>query len=63
VTHSDGYPLHPVTVDALVVGMGERYDLLVDLQEEVFPLVGVAEGKHGHARALPRAGRGRRHPP
>jgi FtsP/CotA-like multicopper oxidase with cupredoxin domain len=58
VTHSDGYPLDPVTVDTLVMGMGERYDLLVDLQEGVFPLVAVAEGKRGQARGLLRAGRG-----
>ena len=58
VTHSDGHPLHPVTVDALVVGMGERYDLLVDLHEGVFPLVAMAEGKRGQARGLLRAGRG-----
>jgi len=58
VTHSDGYPLDPVTVDALLMAMGERYDLLVDLQEGVFPLVAVAEGKRGQARGLLRAGRG-----
>jgi FtsP/CotA-like multicopper oxidase with cupredoxin domain len=58
VTHSDGYPLDPVTVDALVLAMGERYDLLVDLQEGVYPLVAVAEGKRGQARGLLRTGRG-----
>ena len=30
VTHSDGMPVEPVTVDALRLGMGERYDVLVD---------------------------------
>lgn len=30
VTHTDGRPIEPVTVDALVIGMGERYDVLVD---------------------------------
>ena len=29
VTHADGRPVEPVGVDALVIGMGERYDLLV----------------------------------
>jgi len=58
VTHSDGYPLDPVTVDALVVGMGERYDLLIDLQAGVYPLVAMVEGKRGQARGLLRAGRG-----
>jgi FtsP/CotA-like multicopper oxidase with cupredoxin domain len=50
VTHSDGFPVEPVTVDTLHVGSGERYDLLVTLGDGAFPLVAVAEG-HG-AQAL-----------
>lgn len=45
VTHSDGFPVAPVTVDTLILGMGERYDLLIDTAEGVFPIVAVAEGK------------------
>lgn len=30
VTHADGQPLQPVEVDALVVGMGERYDVVIE---------------------------------
>jgi len=30
VTHTDGRPVEPVTVDALIIGMGERYDVLVE---------------------------------
>lgn len=30
VTHADGQPVRPVEVDTLVIGMGERYDVLVD---------------------------------
>lgn len=30
VTHTDGRPVKPVTVDALVIGMGERYDVIVE---------------------------------
>ncbi len=30
VTHTDGQPVEPVTVDALVLGMGERYDVVVE---------------------------------
>lgn len=30
VTHTDGRPVVPVTVDALVVGVGERYDALLE---------------------------------
>jgi FtsP/CotA-like multicopper oxidase with cupredoxin domain len=29
VTHSDGQPIQPVTVDTLPIGMGERYDVVV----------------------------------
>ncbi|MGH9251772.1 MAG: multicopper oxidase family protein, partial [Acidimicrobiales bacterium] len=31
VTHSDGFPVRPVEVDALLVAMGERYDVIVTL--------------------------------
>src|SRR4029453_281242 len=27
VTHTDGYPVAPARADALLIGMGERYDL------------------------------------
>jgi len=29
VTHTDGRPVEPVTVDSLIIGMGERYDVVV----------------------------------
>lgn len=54
VTHSDGFPVTPTAVDTLVLGSGERYDVLVSLGDGVFPLVASAEGKQGHARALVR---------
>lgn len=50
VTHTDGYPVEPVTVDTLHIASGERYDLLVTLDDGAFPLSAVAEG-HG-AQAL-----------
>jgi len=59
ITHSDGYRVIPVTTDALIIGMGERFDVEVTLSDGVFPLVAVAEGKTGHARALIRTGSGR----
>jgi FtsP/CotA-like multicopper oxidase with cupredoxin domain len=58
VTHSDGYPVRPVTVDTLVVAMGERYDLDVRLGDGAFPLVALPEGKKGHARAIVRTASG-----
>lgn len=50
VTHTDGFPVEPVTVDTLHIASGERYDLLVTLGDGAFPLSAVAEG-HG-AQAL-----------
>jgi len=58
VTHSDGFPVEPVTTDALLIGMGERYDVIVDLADGVFPLVASAEGKSGAALAVVRTGGG-----
>jgi FtsP/CotA-like multicopper oxidase with cupredoxin domain len=58
VTHSDGFPVLPVTVDTLVVAMGERYDLEVRLGDGAFPLVAAAEGKDGQARAIVRTAGG-----
>jgi FtsP/CotA-like multicopper oxidase with cupredoxin domain len=58
VTHSDGYPVEHMDTDAVLVGMGERYDALVTLQGGVFPLVALAEGKSGSAFALVRTGQG-----
>ena len=58
VTHSDGFPVMPVEGDALLIGMGERYDLEVSMREGVTPVVAIAEGKGGRARLLIRAGTG-----
>lgn len=58
VTHTDGFPVEPVETDALLVGMGERYDALVTLDDGVFPLVALAEGKDGAALGLIRTGPG-----
>ena len=56
VTHTDGFPVVPVEVDALLIGMGERYDVLVTAADGVFPLTALAEGKNA-ARARPAAHR------
>ncbi len=58
VTHSDGYPVEPVTAGAVRVGMGERYDVIVALGDGVFPLVAEPSGKAGLARAVIRTGGG-----
>ncbi|MCV7351605.1 multicopper oxidase family protein [Mycobacterium parmense] len=58
VTHTDGFPVAPTTVDALLIGMGERYDVIVTAGDGVFPLVALAEGKNALARALLSTGAG-----
>ncbi|OBF46412.1 oxidase [Mycobacterium sp. 852002-50816_SCH5313054-b] len=58
VTHTDGYPVVPTEVDALLIGMAERYDVIVTAADGVFPLVALAEGKDDLARALLSTGTG-----
>jgi FtsP/CotA-like multicopper oxidase with cupredoxin domain len=52
VVHADGYPVQPASTDAVLIGMGERYDVIVTLGDGAFPLVAVAEGKHASALAV-----------
>lgn len=64
VTHTDGFPVEPVAVDALIIGMSERYDVLVTVSGAgVFPLVAVAENKGNQALAVIRSGPGDAPPP
>ncbi|MGZ8177621.1 multicopper oxidase family protein [Williamsia sp. SKLECPSW1] len=58
VTHTDGFPIVPTDVDALLIGMSERYDVIVTAGDGIFPLVAAPEGKTGLARALLRTGSG-----
>jgi FtsP/CotA-like multicopper oxidase with cupredoxin domain len=52
VTHSDGFAVDPVEVDALLIGMGERYDVLVEPSSGSWPLIALAEGKQQAAEAV-----------
>jgi FtsP/CotA-like multicopper oxidase with cupredoxin domain len=63
ITHTDGYPVVPVSTPLLQVGMGERYDAIVTLDDGLFALVAEPVGKEGSARALVRTGSGRVPPP
>lgn len=49
VTHADGFPVEPVDVDNVVLGMGERYDVVLTAGEGAFPIVGLPEAKTGPA--------------
>ncbi|TDB95545.1 multicopper oxidase family protein, partial [Nonomuraea longispora] len=63
ITHTDGFPCSPVTVDTFIIGMGERYDFVVTLKAGAFPLVAQAEGKGGRAYAVVRTSRKADAPP
>lgn len=58
ITHTDGYPVTPREADAFYIGMGERYDAFVTLQNGVVPFVAAPLGKPGQAMALIRTGTG-----
>ncbi|MBU6532416.1 multicopper oxidase family protein [Streptomyces sp. NPDC048405] len=58
ITHTDGFPVQHQEVDALLLGMGERYDVLVTLADGTFPLVALAEGKDASGMAVIRTGSG-----
>jgi len=59
VTHTDGFPVDPVDVDAVLLGMGERYDATITVTGSgAFPLVALAEGKNGQALGVLRSGSG-----
>ncbi|MEV2278180.1 multicopper oxidase family protein [Nocardiopsis sp. NPDC049922] len=58
VTHTDGYPVEHTEADALVVGMGERFDVLVTVEDGTFPLVALAEGKDRTGFTVVRTGGG-----
>ena len=45
VTHADGFPVNPVEVDTVLLGMGERYDVIVTAASGSFPIIAVPEGK------------------
>ena len=55
VTHTDGFPVVPTEVDALLLGMGERYDAIVTAGDGVFPFValGRRQERRRHARCCP----------
>ncbi|WP_030617834.1 multicopper oxidase family protein [Streptomyces sclerotialus] len=58
VTHTDGFPVAHQDTDALLLGMGERYDVLVTAGDGAFPLTALAEGKKRTGLAVLRTGGG-----
>lgn len=58
LTHSDGFPVKHEEVDAVVLGMGERIDALVTVQEGTTPVLALAEGKRQLVHGLISTGTG-----
>ncbi|WP_345035808.1 multicopper oxidase family protein [Streptomyces sannanensis] len=58
ITHTDGFPVRHTTTDALLLAMGERYDVVFTAGDGVFPLTALAEGKNASAMAVLRTGSG-----
>ncbi|MFJ8956927.1 multicopper oxidase family protein [Streptomyces sp. NPDC102381] len=58
VTHTDGFPVRHAKTEALLLGMGERYDVLVTAGDGVFPLTALAEGKKASGLAVLRTSSG-----
>lgn len=53
IVRADGGPVEPVETDAVLLGMGERYDVLVDVPDSGYArVVGTPLGKRGRAVAL-----------
>jgi FtsP/CotA-like multicopper oxidase with cupredoxin domain len=53
VVHADGLAVRPVRTDAVILGMGERYDAMLQASGDgVARIVAVALGKRGRAIAL-----------
>jgi len=50
VTHADGQAVEHIGTDGLVLGMGERYDVLVDVKAAA-RVIAIPLGKDGHAVA------------
>jgi len=63
ITHTDGFPVQPTDTDTLLIAMGERYDVTTTLDDGIFPLVALAEGKNATALALIRTSDGTPPPP
>ncbi len=58
VTHADGNAVRPIKVDTIILGMGERYDVIIQVGDRSSRIVAVPEGKDDPtASAVLRVGR------
>jgi len=52
ITHTDGFPVAPQQAQAVIMGMGERVDAIIDVPDTTTPLLVVPEGKKGLAQLV-----------
>ncbi|MGW0021977.1 multicopper oxidase family protein [Rhodococcus sp. NPDC003382] len=55
VIAADGFDVTPTTTDTLIIGMAQRYDVLVTLKSGAWPVVAKVEGRDGHASTVLRS--------
>lgn len=51
----DGYDVEPTEADAILIGMAQRYDVLVTVASGAWPMVAAVEGRDGYASTVLRS--------
>ncbi|MEZ7237912.1 multicopper oxidase family protein [Rhodococcus sp. GXMU-t2271] len=52
IVAADGFDVQPTVADTIVVGMAQRYDVLVTVRSGVWPIVAKVEGRQGYASTV-----------
>ncbi|UYF93459.1 multicopper oxidase family protein [Rhodococcus aetherivorans] len=52
IVAADGFDVQPTVADTIVVGMAQRYDVLVTVKSGVWPIVAKVEGRQGYASTV-----------
>ncbi|MCJ0906413.1 multicopper oxidase family protein [Rhodococcus sp. ARC_M6] len=52
---ADGYDVEPAKADTIIVGMAQRYDVLVTVKSGSWPIVAKVEGRDGYASTVLRS--------
>lgn len=55
IVAADGYDVVPIETDALLIGMAQRYDVLVTVASGAWPVVAAVEGRPGYAATVLRS--------
>ncbi len=55
VIAADGFDCVPTTTDTLIVGMAQRYDVLLTMKSGAWPIVAKVEGRDGYASTVLRS--------